>query len=68
VESLPPFEILSPEHFTVPPNCSAEHVVHRVAAALVAIGWGPEFHDDRDAISDGSARSSQRIANGWFAG
>jgi hypothetical protein len=62
------FEILPPERFSVPPTCEAEHVVHRVAAALVAVGWGPEFYDDRDAISSGSSRHAQRIANGRSPG
>ena len=39
--------------FQVHATCTAEQVVHRVVTAFVMIGWGPEYVDDRDAISNG---------------
>jgi hypothetical protein len=56
VESLsmfrqPTIRLVESDRFTVHTECDAAAVVHRVAAALVMLGWGPEWIDDRDAIS-----------------
>lgn len=48
-----PAELSPPDRFHVHDRCTAEQVVHRVVTALVALGWGPETMDDRDAISGG---------------
>lgn len=45
------FELVPPDRFEVHEQCSARDVVHRVATALVMIGWGSEFFEDRDSIS-----------------
>ena len=58
-------ELLAADMFRVHSKCTAEQVVHRVAAALVMIGWGPEYVDDRDAFSDGRSVNSRidRVAS-----
>ena len=48
-------EILPPSRFHAHAGCDANQVVQRVAAALAAIGWGPEIYADRESISDGRA-------------
>lgn len=46
-------ELYAADRWHVHARCTAEHVVHRVVTALVALGWGPEIVEDRDVISGG---------------
>lgn len=46
-------ELLAADRFHAHAGLNAEQVAHRVAACLVCIGWGPEFYDDRDSITNG---------------
>ena len=50
---VPWTELLPPERFYAHPGLDAEQVAHRVAACLVCVGWGDEFYDDRDSITNG---------------
>ena len=51
--------ILPPSRFCAHSGSSADQIVQRVAAALGAIGWGPEFHADQDSISGAQATKLQ---------
>ena len=54
-------ELLTPDMFHVHARCTAEQVVHRVVAAFVMIGWGPEYIDDPASISGGRAVASRVV-------
>lgn len=57
-------ELLPADRFYPHAGLNAEQVAHRVAACLLCIGWGPDFYDDRDSITDGGLIATFVLASG----